>query len=614
MATSVNKVDNKSIEMKNLVQLVSTTIERESGNVLGKDQESMVMNRLQKRMIDLGDLSPIQYDRYLKENHQSEVKTLISMLTTHHTFFFREFSHFEYIKRSLPDIVKNVKDRGEKVIQIYSAACSRGQEVYSLAMFFKKHLPEIDKSMTFKIFGSDIDPESVKFAQNGVYPYQEVKSIPSLYLAGNWMKGTGSIAKFAKVTNDLKQYCEFSVVNLMDIDKQLMNKKFDIIMCRNVFIYFSPELIKKICLNFEKMLHANGVLISGLSESLNQIGLKITTVDLTVYSFSKPKSDSLKNTTLSDLKSAEPASYPRPIRMLIVDDSPIVTKILNNMFSSDPDFKVMGTAENGLKAEEFLRSNTVDAITLDIHMPEMDGVSYLKKNFNSKHPKVVVVSSASREDMTYAQKAIDFGAADFVEKPALNNLNERADEIKTKIKMSFTANVAGTANIHSEFNTQFIFKKPEQSLRTLVSSFSQKQKVVSILKSLQGNQPPVCLFFEGNESFLTLIKDELKKDNITNIEIIENPNHVLLPNKIYLADFKKNFISINNNPSFKKRSIGILGECSKNALSKLVELNNCQLLVEDQKKSNNHISEIATDIFPWTSFAHVATEYLSRED
>ncbi len=113
-----------------------------------------------------------------------------------------------------------------------------------MAMLFNHHLKNYP-GMSYEIVGTDIDPESVRVGKNGVYPLSEVKSIPQLYLQGNWQKGTGDIARFAKVKAHLKKNCSFEVMNLLSPDAAIRNKKFDIIFCRNVFIYFNVVDVEK---------------------------------------------------------------------------------------------------------------------------------------------------------------------------------------------------------------------------------------------------------------------------------------------------------------------------------------------------------------------------------
>ncbi len=144
---------SKSSDYKELVEAVSQIVGKISGNKLGEKQAFMVETRLKKRMLDLKIYGPDDYLKYLKANMEKESGVLVSLLTTHHTFFFREFGHFEYLQQNLAFLVKTVKDRGENTLKIWSAACSRGQEVYSLSMFLHLYLPKIDPSMKYEIYG-----------------------------------------------------------------------------------------------------------------------------------------------------------------------------------------------------------------------------------------------------------------------------------------------------------------------------------------------------------------------------------------------------------------------------------------------------------------------------
>ncbi|MFN8369270.1 MAG: CheR family methyltransferase [Bacteriovoracaceae bacterium] len=601
-----------SWDINTLSDHISQIIEKESGNVLGKNQSSMVINRLKKRLIDLGDLSPDEYFNHLNKNHQSEVSYLISLMTTHHTFFFREFSHFEYLLKNLDNIVNNLKSRNETKLKILSAACSRGQEVYSLAMFFNYHLKNFP-GITFEIIGTDIDPESVKIANNGVYSYSEVKSIPQMYLQDNWQRGTGEISRFAKVKSNLKNHCNFKTMNLLKTEEVLTGQKFDIILCRNVFIYFDLSDVEKIVGNFRKYLHKNALFITGLSESLKSIDIQKQTLAPSIYCFdSEAKVIPInKNIIEQQSKNTITSLIPKPIKILAVDDSTSILSLLTKIFSNDPDFQLVGTAKNGLEAQEFLAKNKVDAMTLDIHMPQMDGVEYLKKNYKKGHPHVIVVSSASREDTRYAQETLKNGACDFVEKPALNNITERADEIKNKIKMAFLNSGATVTKLDKSFAKSFEIKNAKDKARFMVASYSDKNKVINTLNDLRGEQPPTFIFFEGNSNFLDIIKNEMT--SIKNLIVYEE-NMTFNCNTVYLCDFKKHFEQITKKFNSKKISNSIFGIVSASVEKVLIQSNLGQILIEDTESINQQIKEVATDVFPWTSFSHIATEFLAKDE
>lgn len=606
-----NRKSVNTWDIDSLTSYVSEIVATESGNVLGDNQKSMVVNRLKKRLIDLGDLEPAEYYEYLKNNYSEEATHLVSLLTTHHTFFFREFCHFEYIIQNLDKIVRTVKERGDTKIRVLSAACSRGQEIYSLAMLFNFHLKNYP-GISYEIIGTDIDPESVKIGKNGVYPFSEVKSIPQIYLEGNWQKGTGEIARFVKVKSHLKSNCSFKVMNLLNPEEVISGLKFDLVFCRNVFIYFNLANIERIVGELKKYLHKDALFITGLSESLKSLSVEKQTFAPSIYCFDAPSKEN-KDKDIRKLSTSSnvimTSVIPKPIKVLSVDDSSSVLKLLTKIFVSDPEFELVGTAANGKEAEEFIKKNSVDAMTLDIHMPEMDGVEYLKKNFTENHPKVVVVSSASREDTRYAQETLRNGASDFVEKPALNNLAERADEIKNKIKMSFLNSSKTSTKTEKIFSNDFKIENPESKARAFLGSFSDKEKIKSAIGELENEQPPIFLFFEGNSNFLNMFKEELSAKY--SIKLLEEESK-FQKNTIYLSDFKRDFPLVIEKFGMGRISLSIFGIVSNSALNFFVDSELEQILIEDNSSINAEVKEVVTDIVPWTSFSHVGTEFLAK--
>ena len=614
MSSALNKVNPS--ELEKLAEYVSKVVSKESGNVLGLGQRSMVISRMTKRLLDLGGFSVEEYMMHFEKNFKSELAVLTGSLTTHHTFFFREFSHFEYLLKNIDPIIKRVQARGERTLNILSAACSRGHEVYSLATFFKHHLTMLYPEMNFKITGIDIDQESVKFAQNGVYPFREVIGIPKVYLEGNWQRGTAEIADYAKIKSHIREHCHFFDENFLTSDLSRHNKKYDIIFCRNVFIYFDNLTIQNACLQFKKILHKDALFITGVSESLKDIvNLKFHSFGSNIYSFDLPvklvDGPSVVGTKGALARPVE--TKKKVIRMLCVDDSPSILKILTKVFTSDPDFELVGTAMNGILAQEFLKNNKVDAMTLDIHMPEMDGVEYLKKNFGPNHPLVVMVSSASREDSTFALKALQHGASDFVEKPALDNMAERSEEIKMKIKSGYFSKVITTTTFETEFKNDFKIKEYEKKARILFANFSDIERINKIIGDLKSDQPPFFIIFEGNGNFMEVISSKVSTHNNFIVKNFEQANGNFKANCIYLCDFKKDFPGVSKFIESKVASVSVLGGITKFAEQKIIQLKNVQLLLDDVDWQNKDLRKMSTDIFPWTSFGHVGTEYLAKK-
>lgn len=452
------------------VEEVSKIVSEMAGIQLGPRQHAMVENRLKSRMFKLEIESFEAYLDYLKGHREVESQALVSLLTTHHTYFFREFSHFEYLlNNSLQRLIEIAKKRGDNKIRIWSAASSRGQEAYSLAMFFEFHLKQLNCGVDFEIWGTDIDPESVRFAQNGVYKNDELKQSPAMYINNNWARGKDHIKEFSKIKNHIKSKCHFETANILKSETFLKDKVFDLIFCRNVYIYFNQTQIKACTENIIKHMHPDGLLFLGISESLNGLGVKTNLIGPSIYEHS----DRVKNSDHSASRLSYKSSAPTPARVydvLCVDDSKAIHVLLGKILHKENGYRIKHTASNGLEALKLLKENTYDAITLDMHMPEMDGVTFLEKTKNMNRPPVVVLSSINRDDQTIAQKALQLGATDYVEKPSLENLAQSSNEIRSKLTLA----IKSISKSHHSGSAEAL------SSKELKSSSMDKKKVLIV--------------------------------------------------------------------------------------------------------------------------------------
>ncbi|NCN26799.1 response regulator [bacterium] len=612
-------------ELTELVNTVSDLIRKKTGNIISNAQLSMVEARLSRRMIELGRLSASEYLQYIKENSKEEEIKLIGLLTTHHTHFFREFIQFETLERELPALVSAARKRGSKELRIWSAACSRGQEVYSLAMFLRKKVPAVAADFSFRVFGSDVDPESVRFAENGVYRKREIREVPMAFLEGGWARGTGTIADYVKASKDLRKHCEFKVANLLDLKTTFRGQMFDVIFCRNVFIYFEQKAIISILNNMFPLLHPNGLFFSGLSESLSQMGLAIESVGPNIYiqkigaKLSQLGSVAAKDKELPSAVAVEmpvqPVAkvwkMPKPIRLLVVDDSKTVHTIMKKIFHNDPDFRIVGHAMNGLEAEAFLKDNQVDSVTLDIHMPEMDGLTYLEKNFSSKHPPVVMVSSANRDDASTALKSLRLGASDFVEKPSLQNLGTLTEEIKNKIKMSLMYSSSGPSQVDRDFAKADVIKDPQDCLRVVFLDLPQLEKLRSVWNAFSGKQPPVVVVPMTHGVFSNAFLSELETANgVEKVDVWTKDSKMACAG-LYVAEMSELQAECANVCKDKQVSVLCFGPVSASCIKLIKSLKGAQVLVEEVPGVLDHDTSFATDIFPITSFACISSQFFS---
>ncbi len=586
-----------------------------TGVQLGLKQRAMVEARLQKRVHDLGYRNIDEYQTYYEAHENDEIQYIVSLLTTHYTYFFREFSHFEYIsEKILPDLVPEVLKRPDRTLRIWSAAASRGQEVYSLAMYLNHHLKKYGENIKVSILGTDVDSQSVRVGQNGVYPRREIREVPLTYLGNHWSRGTGEIADFVKAKDSLRQMVRFEQSNLLDLKDKFVGQTFDIIFCRNVFIYFTPEQIRSSTQMLLKHLQPKGDLFIGLSESLNGLGFDLKSQGPSVYRF-PDASPAVVSVVPSTQMSARIAIT--PIRVLCVDDSPSIHSLMKQILKRENGFEIVGTAMNGLEASQKLKMLKVDVMTLDIHMPEQGGIEYLEKNFGPDHPPVVMVSSVSRDQSDLSLKSLKLGATDYVEKPALNALQERGEELRAKLKTAVISKnqVTRSLGLDEQFKKRLEISVPENKVRVLASGFAHLKKTAQFLKELDGVQPPIYLLFEGVAASLPTIAQELKFMSGKGVTFMEAAPRKAKPGEIWIMDFKNAIQHLSDSPTHERLSVAVMGEWGKGSSEMIKSLKPGQLLLEDlgSGKGAEFLQTAANDIFPSSSFSFLGTEYLGKK-
>jgi chemotaxis protein methyltransferase CheR len=251
-----------------------------SGIRMGVEKNSLLLSRLGKRLKALGLRSFRQYYRLVSEEKEgSELERLVDCLTTNKTSFFREPRHFEHFaKTALPLLAeKQPKHRGP--IRVWSAACSSGEEVYSLAMTM---LETLEKGSAHKILGTDISPTMIGRAMEGWYEKEKTEPIPAgwadRYLVREERKGAAGY----RVGRFLRQSVFFGLLNLNGEELPFRNP-LDVIFCRNVMIYFDKPTQEVLIRRLTAVLKPGGFLYTGLSESLLGIRHSLRTVEPSVY-------------------------------------------------------------------------------------------------------------------------------------------------------------------------------------------------------------------------------------------------------------------------------------------------------------------------------------------
>jgi chemotaxis protein methyltransferase CheR len=244
-----------------------------AGITLSDAKKALVSGRLAKRL-DLHRIGSYgEYFRVLSSGKDAqEVQVAIDLLTTNETYFFREPRHFDLL-REQAELVRN---RSES-FRVWSAACSTGEEPYSIAMVLAATL----QTTPYELIGSDISARVLDRARTGHYPLSRTTHIPRTYLHQYCLRGTGDQEGTLLVERALRDRVRFMQVNLNAALPKL--GLFDCIFLRNVMIYFNNDTKRRVVERMVSLLKPGGYFLIGHSESLNEITTALTAVSPSIY-------------------------------------------------------------------------------------------------------------------------------------------------------------------------------------------------------------------------------------------------------------------------------------------------------------------------------------------
>lgn len=237
-------------------ELFQKIVFKETGITLGNSKKFLVKNRLYKRLLEYKLSSYSDYYRLIQIN-KTEKTAMLNLITTNETYFFREQTHFDFLKKEIS------KKEYKRAFRVWSAASSVGAEAYSVAMLLD------NENINYEIVGSDINTEVIKKANMGLYPIKWMDKIPHELKVKYCLKGKGSHEGWFLTDRALIQNMRFEQRNLIEPQDDL--GLFDVIFLRNVLIYFNDDTKKKIVKNILKNLKTNGYLIVSLTEHLRNL-------------------------------------------------------------------------------------------------------------------------------------------------------------------------------------------------------------------------------------------------------------------------------------------------------------------------------------------------------
>lgn len=259
---------------------IATLVKSRAGINLHDGKHELVKSRLTKRLRQLGLDSFDQYiERVSTDRTGAELTTMLDILSTNLTHFFRESQHFDFLKQTaVPQIMDRC--RATHRIRIWSAGCSSGEEPYTLAIVLSEAVP-IESGWDVRILATDLSTQVLAIAREGVYTAQRLKGTPPEAIARCFTLVETKPERTYRVKQPLRQMVHFARLNLMEAWP--MQGPFDVIFCRNVMIYFDKPTQEQLVRRYFDVLAPQGYLFIGHSESLTGVQHDFDYVQPTVY-------------------------------------------------------------------------------------------------------------------------------------------------------------------------------------------------------------------------------------------------------------------------------------------------------------------------------------------
>lgn len=246
----------------------------------------------------------------------------------------------------------------------------------------------------------------------------------------------------------------------------------------------------------------------------------------------------------------------RPIRVLVVDDSALVRQTLQDIFNADPDLEVIGTASDPYVAAKRMETAVPDVITLDVEMPRMDGLTFLKK-IMTQHPIPVVICSAVTEKGAEATfKALEYGAVEIITKPKLSTkkfLEESAIKICDAVKAAARARmkkVVERVKIQPKLTADAVLPAPSMRTRAVSrtdrvcvigASTGGTEALAQVLMALPPNCPPIAIVQHMPEHFTSAFANRLNAACRVNVKEAQD-NDPMLPGQVLIAPGNKHML------------------------------------------------------------------------
>ncbi|MEJ5268228.1 MAG: protein-glutamate O-methyltransferase CheR [Bacteroidales bacterium] len=236
-------------------------------------KENTIIRRIEKRM-SLANMNFESYYNFISES-EKEKDLLYKEFLIGVTEFFRDKEIFETFKEK---VVPKICENSENEIRVWTAACSTGEEAYTVAIVIYDYMQQNSIKKELKIFATDIDLNALKNAGDGIYSVSSVENVPEYYREKYFIQKNGNY----KIDEKLRKLIIFAFHDVIN-DPPFI--KIDFLSCRNLFIYLKPEIQTKVLSNFRFSLKQNGFLMLGISETIGEMNKYFEAYDYKIKIF-----------------------------------------------------------------------------------------------------------------------------------------------------------------------------------------------------------------------------------------------------------------------------------------------------------------------------------------
>lgn len=259
-------------------RLLAEFIEEQSGIHLKGEKKALVVGRLGNLLPELGVKDFTSYYQLIKNDKDgTQLSRLIDKITTNHTYFMRESEHFEYfVQTVLPYWEGQIKDHD---FRIWCAASSSGEEPYTLAIMMEEYFKTVKGSWDKKLLATDLSLNVLTQAKNAVYTGDKLSALPRIWVLNYFDRLAGDEYQ---VKQSMRNQVIFRRFNLLE-PVFPFKKKFHVIFCRNVMIYFDNDTKETLINKMYDALEYGGYLFIGHSESINRDKTKFKYIKPAVY-------------------------------------------------------------------------------------------------------------------------------------------------------------------------------------------------------------------------------------------------------------------------------------------------------------------------------------------